>query len=166
MVSDSHDQCDGPYRNAWTIDGNLIADFITTGTMLADRIMGVTLTMGGYDNKNGVIQIKDSNGTVRITLDAKTYKRQRQFKVDMSGNIEAVSISGDAIQQISDIIDNSDAMKKAKQAINLRRVQPNKAQQAADTAAERSDNTLTDSSDSKSSGKCSGKCSGYSEKCS
>lgn len=28
----------GPYRNAWTIDGKLVADFITTGTLSADLI--------------------------------------------------------------------------------------------------------------------------------
>lgn len=37
----------GPYRNAWTIDGNLVADFITSGTMLADRIRGGSLELGG-----------------------------------------------------------------------------------------------------------------------
>ena len=35
----------GVYRNAWTIDGNLIADFITSGTMYADRIKGGTLAL-------------------------------------------------------------------------------------------------------------------------
>lgn len=127
---------DGPYRNAWTIDGNLVADFITTGTMLADRIMGGTLTMGGYDNKNGVIQIKDNKGVVRITLDVDGINVNDNFKVDMSGNIEAVSISGDAIQQISDIIDNSAAMKKAKQAIQLAQSAAEKANSAASAAAE------------------------------
>lgn len=127
---------DGPYRNAWTIDGNLVADFITTGTMLADRIMGGTLTMGGYDNKNGVIQIKDNKGVVRITLDVDGINVNNKFKVDMSGNIEAVSISGDAIQQISDIIDNSAAMKKAKQAIQLAQSAAEKANSAASAAAE------------------------------
>lgn len=28
----------GPYTNAWTIDGNLVADFITTGTLDADMV--------------------------------------------------------------------------------------------------------------------------------
>lgn len=129
----------GIYRNAWTIDGNLVADFITTGTMLADRIMGGTLTMGGYDNKNGVIQIKDNKGVVRITLDVDGINVNDNFKVDMSGNIEAVSISGDAIQQISDIIDNSDAMKKAKQAIQLAKNAAETAQRAAETAQSTAD---------------------------
>lgn len=47
----------GPYANAWTIDGNLVADFITTGTMLADRIRGGTLELGGYGNTSGILVV-------------------------------------------------------------------------------------------------------------
>ena len=50
---------DGPYRNAWTIDGNLIADFIHGGT----------LTLGGNNNVNGVITMKDANGNTIGTWD-------------------------------------------------------------------------------------------------
>lgn len=51
----------GPYRNAWTIDGNLIADFITGGTMLADRIRGGMLEIGGKGlGKDGKIVVKDA----------------------------------------------------------------------------------------------------------
>lgn len=54
----------GPYRNAWTIDGNLVADFITTGTMLADRIRGGTLELGGTGlGKDGSIIVKNASGT-------------------------------------------------------------------------------------------------------
>ncbi len=60
----------GPYRNAWTIDGNLVADFVTTGTMLADRIRGGTLELGGTGlGKNGVILIKDKNDNVVGQID-------------------------------------------------------------------------------------------------
>lgn len=60
----------GPYRNAWTIDGNLVADFITTGTMLAERIRGGTLEVGGTGlGKDGVIVIRDSKGTIIGQLD-------------------------------------------------------------------------------------------------
>ena len=53
----------GPYRNAWTIDGNLIADFITAGTMLADRIRGGTLELGGKGlGKDGSIIVMDVAG--------------------------------------------------------------------------------------------------------
>lgn len=55
----------GPYRNAWTIDGNLVADFITAGTMLADRIRGGTLELGGTGlGRDGSIIVKDINGNV------------------------------------------------------------------------------------------------------
>ena len=54
----------GTYANAWTIDGNLVADFITAGTMYADRISGGTLTMGGVNNQSGVIQILNGAGEV------------------------------------------------------------------------------------------------------
>lgn len=53
----------GPYRNAWTIDGNLVADFITTGQMLADRVRGGILEVGGYGlAKDGRIVVKNANG--------------------------------------------------------------------------------------------------------
>lgn len=60
----------GPYRNAWTIDGNLVADFITAGTMLADRIRGGTLEVGGIGlGKNGVIRVLNASGTEIVRMD-------------------------------------------------------------------------------------------------
>lgn len=47
----------GPYTNAWTIDGNLVADFITSGTINADmvNIIGKIMATSGYigDATNG-----------------------------------------------------------------------------------------------------------------
>lgn len=54
---------EGPYTSAWTIDGAFNADFITTGTMLANRIYGGTLTIGGLNNQAGVITVRDSGNT-------------------------------------------------------------------------------------------------------
>lgn len=60
----------GPYTNAWTIDGNLLADFITAGTMLCDRIRGGTLEVGGTGTaKNGVILVKDNAGNTIVQID-------------------------------------------------------------------------------------------------
>lgn len=59
----------GVYRNAWTIDGNLIADFITSGTMYADRIKGGTLMLGGVGNSNGVLKAYDTAGNAICSLD-------------------------------------------------------------------------------------------------
>lgn len=38
------------------------ADFIVAGTMLADRILGGTLRIGGMDDKNGIISVTDNKG--------------------------------------------------------------------------------------------------------
>lgn len=60
----------GIYRNAWTIDGNLVADFITTGTMLADRIRGGTLEVGGTGlGKDGKITVIDLGDKTVATID-------------------------------------------------------------------------------------------------
>ena len=60
----------GPYRNAWTIDGNLVADFVAAGTMLADRIRGGTLEVGGPGlAKNGVIRVLKVDGKEVCRLD-------------------------------------------------------------------------------------------------
>lgn len=53
----------GIFENAWTIDGHLNAGFITAGTMLADRIRGGILELGGKGlGKDGVIIIKNTDG--------------------------------------------------------------------------------------------------------
>ena len=161
---------DGPYRNAWTIDGNLVADFVTTGTMLADRIRGGTLEVGGTglgkdgqiivndandvkvaeinknginvykgsisgatvtvgdrDNSDGAIYVKNNSGSVVITIDCNGINVNNAFQVSMDGTITAVAISGGAVNQFSQMIDNSAAMQTARQAIQT-------AQSAADTA--------------------------------
>lgn len=56
----------GPYANAWTIDGNLVADFITAGTMFADRIRGGTLEIGGEKDGRITVLDKDSNTVAAI----------------------------------------------------------------------------------------------------
>lgn len=55
---------DGPYKSAWDINGQFVADFIQTGTMLADRIRGGTLELGGLGNQNGVLKMLDALGTI------------------------------------------------------------------------------------------------------
>ena len=51
----------------WTTFGTgqgFFADFITAGTMLADRIQGGTLTLGGLNNVNGLLKMKDAKEQV------------------------------------------------------------------------------------------------------
>ena len=44
------------------------ADFIVAGTMLADRIKGGTLILGGKDNGDGTAKVLDANGNVVLAL--------------------------------------------------------------------------------------------------
>ena len=44
------------------------ADYIVAGTMLADRILGGTLRLGGKDNGNCVARVLDSNGNVIVEI--------------------------------------------------------------------------------------------------
>ena len=80
----------GPYANAWTIDGQLVASFITTGFMQLDRLQGGTLSLGGGANGNGVLEIKKSDGTViaKINNTGITFNTNH-FKVDINGNLTA-----------------------------------------------------------------------------
>ena len=60
----------GPYRNAWTIDGNLVADFITAGTMLADRIRRGTLEVRGTGlGQDGIIRVLSQTGELLAQYD-------------------------------------------------------------------------------------------------
>lgn len=54
----------GPYTTAITSDGKIVADFITTGTLLATLIKGGTLTLGGgtaYGNGSEIVRDVDGN---------------------------------------------------------------------------------------------------------
>lgn len=54
----------GPYSTAITADGKIVADFVSTGTMYANRIRGGILSMGGLNNAGGVIQILNASNEV------------------------------------------------------------------------------------------------------
>ena len=94
----------GPFTTAWTIDGkfyanrvtvlNLDASVVTTGTMLADRILGGTLKLGGASNGNGVLEIYDSNDTLIGQMD--------QDGAALTGNITMKN--GDVLSSIGDIV--------------------------------------------------------------
>lgn len=53
----------GPYTTAITQDGQINADFITTGHLNANYIQGGTLTLGGNNNDYGVLEMKNASGT-------------------------------------------------------------------------------------------------------
>ena len=49
---------------AITYDGKIVADNVNAAEIIADCIRGGTLTVGGLNNVNGIIQIKDADGNV------------------------------------------------------------------------------------------------------
>nr|DAH70981.1 MAG TPA: tail protein [Caudoviricetes sp.] len=56
----------------WTTFGTgqgFFADFIVAGTMLADRIKGGALVLGGKENGNGVARVVDGSGKEIVRLD-------------------------------------------------------------------------------------------------
>ena len=59
----------GPYGLAITMDGSINADYVVAGTMLADRIRGGTLQLGGYNNIGGLMQVLTSNNTLAVQVD-------------------------------------------------------------------------------------------------
>lgn len=59
---------DGTYGTAITMEGKINANYITVGTMKADRIKGGTLTLGGLNNSNGVFVLQNKKKETIITL--------------------------------------------------------------------------------------------------
>lgn len=60
----SNNGANGPFNSVWSFEkGGFIADWIVAGSLLADRIHGGTLALGGKNNGDGVCKIYDGNGT-------------------------------------------------------------------------------------------------------
>jgi phage minor structural protein len=57
------------FRTAMTAEG-FVADLMTVGTMLMERIKGGTLTLGGQENGNGKMVVLDEDGEIIADLDA------------------------------------------------------------------------------------------------
>ena len=55
---------EGPFTSAWTIDGRFNADFIATGTLLANFIHGGSLSLGGLNNSGGVVNMYDADNNL------------------------------------------------------------------------------------------------------
>lgn len=76
----------GEYNLAMTMDGAIVADCISAGTMLASRIKGGTLTLGGINDENGACVIKDAEGEIVATLNNRG--------IEANGKFSAVSETG------------------------------------------------------------------------
>lgn len=56
----------GPYTTAITMDGTIVANFIAAGTMLADRIRGGTLYLGGLSDSSGLLKVLSNDGNTVV----------------------------------------------------------------------------------------------------
>ena len=71
------------------------ADFIVVGTMLADRIRGGTLELGGADNGNGVARVMDASGNEIVRLDKDgVYAKGRYVCANSDGSQTATLSEG------------------------------------------------------------------------
>ena len=57
----------GPYKTAITADGQIVADFITSGVLSASIINGGTLKLGGHDNTSGSFEMYDNANKLIFT---------------------------------------------------------------------------------------------------
>jgi phage minor structural protein len=88
----SRNGVDGPYYSAWTIDGNFVADFISSGTLNAKNIKVVNLTAQSI--VSGIL--KSSDKDTFFDLDNSTITTEsEEGKVEISGGrISVYSMSG------------------------------------------------------------------------
>ena len=73
----SHTGVNGPYTNAWTIDGNLLADFITSGTLNAEQVNIINLIVNHLRSTGGWFTLDSQNGMLEMFHD--TALRMRLF---------------------------------------------------------------------------------------
>lgn len=87
----SRNGVNGPYTNAWTIDGNLVADFITTGTLTANLIKAGVLTdaQGKFSLNMNTGALTMNDGTFKGTISGGSININNNFTVDTSGNMTA-----------------------------------------------------------------------------
>ena len=92
------------------------ADFIVAGTMLADRIKGGTLELGGENNGDGVARVLDGNGNEIVRLDNKGVYASGKYvcnsdeygrSVEVSeGEYKIISRSGKIVAKIFAVSDD------------------------------------------------------------
>ena len=58
----------GTFGLAMTSSGEIVADYITSGTMSADRILGGTLVLGGTNNRNGSMTIRAADNSTSVVV--------------------------------------------------------------------------------------------------
>lgn len=79
---------------AITMDGKIVADYITTGTMTADRVRGGAFAIGGLNNTNGTLNIYNAQdqligswNNAGINVQAGQLKIGNNFNVGLDGKL-------------------------------------------------------------------------------
>lgn len=85
---------------AMTMDGSIVANFITAGVMSADRIQGGTLKLGGiFDgvvNYNGILEVYNENDELIGKFDTGNFTLHRGNKKIgyLNGNVDVIGTDG------------------------------------------------------------------------
>lgn len=97
----------GPYTNAWTIDGSLVADFITTGTLNAGNVDVINLNASNITTGTlsadrisllGKVISADDEDTVVMSVEGKYYDEDAQDYVSCTMSLTPRGISFDWAQ--------------------------------------------------------------------
>lgn len=80
----------GPYATAITQEGEIVADFVKTGHLTANIIQGGTLTVGGVDNTDGTIEVRNGEGELLLKL-----------------STEGIEFYGEGGKNVTKIVDNT-----------------------------------------------------------
>lgn len=86
----------GSFGLAMTMDGSIVADYITTGLMSADRIRGGSLKLGGGSYKNGALYMYDANSK-EIGRWSKEGISITKGSINLGNGIFTVSQSGEMV---------------------------------------------------------------------
>ena len=107
---------DWDWRTFGTGSG-FFADFIVAGTMLADRIKGGTLELGGKNNGDGVERVLDGNGNEIVRIDNEGVYASGKYvcnsdaygrSVEISeGEYKIISRSGKTVAKIFAVSDDN-----------------------------------------------------------
>lgn len=91
----------GPYTNAWTIDGRLSADFIQGGTLTGTNVSGIHGSFEELDAVNGKVKLEEVSATEGIYGSMKVFDEAGGATHIFGQNIETEIIDCGYLRQMS-----------------------------------------------------------------
>lgn len=92
----SSDGYNGPYKSAWTIDGRFVADWITAGSMQAERVRGGQLLSNNYVKEKTGIKFDLNEGD----LEANKFNLSDYLVYDGSNETDPFQLGGWQIRKV------------------------------------------------------------------